>query len=218
LSVIEPYKGGRRLLSIQRVEVRTAGNNEPSDQAAAIRIQRQDGRIDYFVHSVDPLTEFRIGEQFSFQGTVGLYSEIDGKPVYAFVANGTRIGRTSQPVIDEAKSSFSGTVRDFTRELVDENWIRVHLDVDVHAADCAALVGKHIAVEGPGRNPVFRITDCALSGANEFILHIGHVTLIQDWADSSPTSTEADGPSSVYRYAIEEGDRFTISLTAEWVR
>jgi hypothetical protein len=211
VSVIEPYKGERLLHSITRVGVRSMTNPTMTDEAVSLRIELKDGRVDYYVHSLDPQAEIIVDERISFQGTVGLYSEYGGEPVYAFVAKGSRIGRLHNPVIDAAVPALTGTVREFSRELGDENWIRIHLAVD--NAEVADLTGTHIFVEGTGRNPVFQIHEWEACGSEELILNIGHVTLIQDWADKTSLSED---DSSQYRYAIAEGDRFTIPLSTEW--
>ncbi|WP_127580447.1 heparinase II/III domain-containing protein [Paenibacillus koleovorans] len=185
----------------------------------AIRVERLDGRVDYIVHAADPSQVYLIDERVEFQGHVGVISERAGEPVYAFVANGSRIAwvaaGAAQPLIDGAPASLGGEILDFSRELAEANWLRVRFTGPLPASAAGhELTGRYVHAAGAGRNPVFRICGWTPSDADpcEAQLDIGAVTLIEGLEPAGP----AAGGERPYRYAVAAGDTFTIPLSSEW--
>lgn len=248
VAVIEPYRHERAIRSIVPVAV-TTGGRRPSDadavacealSAVALRIEHTGGRVDYIVHSTDPLADCVVDGRIAFRGAVGVYAEQDGEPVFAFVAGGSRIGPAEKPAIDGALPSLAGTVTGFTTELALRNEIRVRFD-EASPDFLSRLAGLYVHVNGSGRNPVFRIESCEQRSGGEVALDIGSVSLIEDWADSpEPSAARPGGEAAAaaaaaeaadedeaaeaasgrqpYKYAIAVGDRFTIPLHASWRR
>ena len=72
------------------------------------------------VYATNNKVLYRVDDLFDFRGFVGVYSVLDGQPVYMYVNDGD--------VIDDNKGligACTGTVKDFTRELALENTITV---------------------------------------------------------------------------------------------
>jgi len=214
VAVIEPYRSERLIRSVSEVEVEGKG----SADAVVLKIERSDGRTDYYIHSTDAEARLRFvtgsGSRIVFQGMAGLYAESGGTSVYAFVAGGSCIGPEEAPCIHEAVGFLAGTVTGFTREPSVSNKIRIRMRPHPGAADL--LAGKHIHVGGSGRNPVYRIERCVSGGPDKYELDIGHTTLIEDMEEPVRTGSGTSGEAVSYRYAIAAGDPFTIPLYTEW--
>lgn len=213
VALLEPYKGERQLRGVTRVKAE-ARDGSRAGAVVALRIERKDGRVDYVIHANDPTVDYLIDGTIAFRGAVGLYAERDGEPVYAFLVNGSRIGPTSNPVIDGTCPSLTGTVIGFSQELSETNWMEVRFTPPLPAG--VDLTGKHIYVDGEGRNPVFRICnwEYGSTGDHSVRLDLGSVTLIEDWANVE----SADGNPPTYRYAVAGGDGISIPLSVEWKR
>jgi hypothetical protein len=206
-SIIEPYKGERRIESIQLASVQNGGVEVADESVRAVKVQLKNGRTDYIMYSLDPNTVYTIDGRIAFKGFFGVYSELDGEPVYAYVTDGTRIGKIGEELIDRQTGRLEGTVESFSREMSVENEIVVRMDVQGIAPE--QLAGKVVYVETDGvRNGAYRIESVEALGNDRYRLDIGNMTLIRAYADPNDFSAG-------YLYDIAAGAAFYIPLDAE---
>lgn len=202
-SVIEPYDGTPFIEKIEQVVVKAAGEIVEQD-VQAIRVQLTNGRVDYIINALDPNTEYVVDEKIVCKGFVGVYSEQNGQPLFAYVLDGTRLGPLASPVIDKKAGCLTGKVVDFTRELSSVNEIVVELE-DVTNLP-RNLDGLSIFVDTDGeRNGTYQIQQSSLEDRT-LTLNVGDITLIRGWQN-------ANDFSKGYLYDIEPGAQFRIPLS-----
>jgi hypothetical protein len=206
-SVIEPYRQERFIDSIELAVVKTGDAVVSDESVRAVKVKLKNGRTDYIVYSLDPDKPYMIDDRIPFRGFFGVYSELDGKPVYAYTNEGTLIGSADAPLIDESFGKLEGTVHDYTKELATRNEIIVRMDLRGLAPE--RLVGKMIDVRTDAiRNGVYPIQAVSPIGNQLYRLDIGDDTLIRSYADAGDFGKG-------YVYDIAAGAAFTIPLTSE---
>jgi hypothetical protein len=199
-TVFEPYKKTRYIdTGMTSVPVKVISGTPSADDAVkAVRIPLKNGRVDYVVYATNNKVLYRVDDLFDFRGFVGVYSVLDGQPVYMYVNDGD--------VIDDNKGligACTGTVKDFTRELALENTITVTPEQKI---DPAVLENRYIYVENDGvQNGAYRIERAEESPKGDIILHIGQVSPVRSYKD--PKDFDKG-----YIYNIETGQRFRIPL------
>jgi len=202
-TVIEPYNKERYIKNIESVPVTIESGAEGSyDEVKAVKVSLVDGRVDYVVYAQNNNVTYRIDDLFDFRGFVGVYTvNVDGENIYKYVNDGDVIGEeTGVP------NSYTGTIRDFTRELSFENSITVRLDSEV---DPSSLIGHMINVERDGTgNSAYVIKNVERRGSDEFVLGIGNVTLIDSFIDDF-------NMDKGYNYDIAAGQSFVIPMSYE---
>jgi hypothetical protein len=204
-SVIEPYRNARVLRSIEPAVVTENGTAADDFAVRALKIERIDGRTDYVISALDPQTLYRIDGRVPFKGTFGIYSEKNGKPVYAYLNDGTILGSDSQGIKMDA--NITGKVIDFTKELSRKNTITVQ--VDSTPLDTSRVIGRDIYVRNDGkRSAVYRIENVDSFGEGKYLLHLGEQTLIRSYASDKDLSKG-------FVYDIAAGQPFYIPLSQE---
>ncbi|MFC3771826.1 heparinase II/III family protein [Paenibacillus sp. GCM10012303] len=227
-SVLEPYQGERvvRAIRLATVERKNAGSEAAGigagaeagakgaaagDLAArAVRVELACGRTDYIVSSLDPAEELLLDGEIVFRGAFGLYSERAGSPEYAYVHDGTEIGRVdSAERLVLAAGRRTGKVTGFTKELRDRNTITVQLEGTAEAEELQTLAGRFVYVANDGvRNAVYRIRSAYAGPGGGTVLDIGDMTLIRSYADP-------EDYAKGFVYDIKEGAALYIPLSAE---
>ncbi|MFK7691581.1 heparinase II/III family protein [Paenibacillus sp. HJGM_3] len=213
----------------------------------ALRIEHRDGRVDYYVHAADPTVEYTIDDRLVFQGAVGLYAERDGEPVYAFVANGRRLGLA-------AAANGGAAAAGAAREMAAAADPAARTAAAAHAPAGPVLDGVRAALSGDildfGRELAeanglrVRFAEPVPAGLDLTGTHLhaagdgrNPVFRICGWtpSDADPRvgwldigrvtlidgwADRAADPSAppAYKYAVAAGDTFTIPLWAEWKR
>lgn len=216
-SVIEPYKGERFVRSIQlaKVERKHSGSSDNGGAAddlnvRAIRVELTCGRVDYIVSALDPDEELLLDGAIAFRGAFGLYSERAGIPEYAYVHDGTEIGRAGSGERLTLKTGrLTGKVSGFTKEQSERNAITVQFDRPAEAADLEALAGRFVYIANDGvRNAVYRIGRAYAGSGGGTVLDIGDMTLLRAYAD-------AEDYDKGFLYDIKENAELYIPLSAE---
>jgi hypothetical protein len=203
LSVMEPYVGNKKVLSIEKLKAVPMEGPGQEEDVAAIKVTLESGRTDYIINAIHSDTVYAIDDRFVFCGHFGLYQEQNGKPVYAFLCDGTKFNRTDCNMIDNVLSAITGTVADFTKEYTDKNQILIHTEEPVKGS----LKGRFAYVKtGEKDQTAFFVEDSRNIGSHEIVLDIGDVTLIEGWKNASDLSKG-------YRYAIEEKGFVRIPLS-----
>ena len=200
ISIIEPYKGESKVMSINPVEIKVDNIPFVSDDVKAIKIIMKNGRTDYVVYSLDSKKIFEIDGKFTFKGFFGVYSEIDGKPYYAYLNDGERIS----DLIPSTQKGISGKIISFTKDLNMSNEVVININEYVSDND---LVGRYIYVENDGvRNASYEIKAIKKRYGNIITLDIGDITLVRNY-------TNVNDFSKGYVYDISEGAAFYIPLS-----
>lgn len=213
----------------------------------ALRIEHRDGRVDYYVHAADPTVEYTIDDRLVFQGAVGLYAERDGEPVYAFVANGRRLGlaaaanggaaaagaaremaAAADPAARPAAAAHApaGPVLDGVRAALGGDI----LDFGRELAEANGLRVRFAEPVPAGLDLTGTHLHAAGDGRNPVFRVCGWTPSDADprvgWLDIGRVTLidgwadRAADPSAppAYKYAVAAGDTFTIPLWAEWKR
>ncbi|NSW89462.1 MAG: heparinase II/III family protein [Firmicutes bacterium] len=224
-ALIEPYKN-QSLIS----DICLAKTSEPG--CTAVKVSLANGRIDYIIN-VENLGDlgkmYTIDNRITMNGKAALLSFKNDQVVGAMLCDGTILAVYEKPVIEMPLPRITGEVVDFTRELSDENYIKVHLDC---ATEPSALVGKFIYIDNgsdnkacftfakefpfspdnhtyvTNRNAVYEIINAEQIGDNELVIYIGNTTLIRGYVDYFDEK-------SGYAYDIAPGMKFYIPLSAK---
>ncbi|MGS2619556.1 heparinase II/III domain-containing protein [Micromonospora sp. LZ34] len=210
VALIEPYSGTRPVRSVRAVPVRAADGTVAGYEAAAVRVELADGRVDYVVSCARPDALLRVDDGFLFRGSFGVYSLRDGEPVYACHHEGTLLGPL--PHLSAGHGAVTGRVADFTRELSTDNQLVLTLDRTPSAGEQPdRLVGGYVYVDNDGeRNAVYRIDGARLDGDSRLVLDIGDTTTVRRYR-APRDFTEG------FVYDVAVGARARIPLTREWV-
>ena len=194
-TVFEPYDGEEYIVSQERVPMDPIGGTPgPYDAARAVKVTLKNGRVDYIVYATNNKVAYQVDGLFDFRGFVGVYTLKDGEAVYSYLNDGDLLDG------QESLAAYTGTVRDFTQELVLDNSITVSMDQSVEPE---SLAGKHIYVNTGSflYNGVYPIENAARLGDGTIRLGIGKKTLVR--------AMEEDGS---YIHNIQKGQSFRIPL------
>ena len=201
-SVLEPYKEESYIKKVSpaSISVKT-GTENADDVAKAVKVELKNGRTDYVVYATNNAVTYTVTDgalNFDFNGFVGVYSvDADGNNVFSYVNDGTRIGDKT------SIGAYTGTVVDFTKELVMDDYIIIKTEQDI--ADLSALNGRYIYVDNCAKcNGSYRIESAERKG--EYIaLYLGNCSLIEGYVD-------AENLDAGFAYTIQEGQSFRIPV------
>jgi len=201
VTVLEPFEVKPRLTSVEAVPVEVvSGEGAPRPVTCALRIEHQNGRVDYVVYSSDPEVLLRVDGRFEFRGFVGVLTmDAEAEEWQGFLCGGDRLGERSF-----AAGTLTGEVVDFTRDMTLENQIVVRLETGEF--DVEQLAGRQIYIENDGvENAVYEIESVRTDEEGLVILDIGDQTLVRSYR--LPTTIEEG-----FLYNIAEGQSLRIPL------
>ena len=161
-AVHEPYKYNRYLESMELVDVEVIdGTFYADDRAAAVKVNRVDGKVEYIVYCTNYDAVLRIDNRFDFSGFVGVVTyesaEENAQICYRYGMEATIVAGQLQE-----NKVITGKVVDFNRDLSYENYIEVTVDQDV---DPETLVGRVIYVQNDGEeNGAYTIKGVSVDG------------------------------------------------------
>ena len=221
-SVLESYEGESSIKEIREVPVmaRSAANAPAAAPAApieakAVRVELNDGRVDYIVSAIDNQRMYEVDGKFAFQGSFGFVRYRNGRAAYTYMHDGAWIETDVQPA-ELKPPSLSGTVVDFTKELSDTNEMTVRMALPPEM-DAERLIGKFIHVETDGvRNGSYEIKSAVRIGSSAvssesgalYRIGVGDITFIRGMNDMNDRNLG-------FIYDIREGALFSIPLTWE---
>ncbi len=194
-TVFEPYNDESAIKSIENADIqRVDGKTIGESEVRSLKITLKNGRVDYVTMAKDSSIEYIVDDFLNVKGFVTVYSVKEGKNVYSYVNDGTKVGDLT------AQAAYNGSIVDFTKENAFENTITVTFDeAEVDTED---LIGRFMYVNhGGDGNATYEILDVTKDGDN-YILDIGDITLIDKLDD--------DGN---YVYKIAAGNTFRIPLS-----
>ncbi|MBR5272011.1 MAG: S-layer homology domain-containing protein, partial [Clostridia bacterium] len=194
-TVFEPYDTDSKIAKIETVPVtRADGQALAADEnVKAVKVTLTDGRVDYVAFTRKTSVEYNIGGVYNMKGFVSVYSMKDGKNIYSYVNDGSKVGDVT------GRASANGKVVDFTKGVQFKNTLTISLD---EAIDPEELIGKYAYVSKTGTgNATYEILGATKSG-NNYVLDIGDITLVDKLDD--------DGD---YVYMVEVGKDVRIPLS-----
>ena len=187
-SVVEPYDGERYIKNIEKVTVTRADEKEfLMDEAKAVKVTLENGRIDYIVYAKDTTVPYKVhyktsngsDASFDFCGFIGVVSMNDDKITYSYVNDGTTIANQTG-----LTPAYTGTITGFQTEFSTDNYIDVEFTSDV---DLKTLPNTYIYVDNTHveDNGSFRILSAEPSPDidGSVRLHLGNTSLISGFAD-----------------------------------
>ncbi|MBE6552222.1 MAG: alginate lyase family protein [Ruminococcaceae bacterium] len=177
VSVIEPYIGDSFILSTDTVPVTTDKGEVYDDSVKAVKVTFRNGRTDYIVYSEEPATVYTIDKKFYFKGFFAVVS----------IRDDDIVTYTNDAVVslEEKQTSYTGIVKDFTKELTTKNSITVKFDT---AVDEEKLIGNYIYIDNDGIiNASYKILGVERSGEN-YVLDIGDISPVRAYKVTSDLS------------------------------
>ncbi|MBQ9984866.1 MAG: Ig-like domain-containing protein, partial [Oscillospiraceae bacterium] len=212
-TVIEPYNKTRYIKNIGIVPVTVAETSaaQPgeTDVARAIRVELENGRVDYVVYAQNNDVTYNVGDKFEFRGFVGVWSENgDGANIYKYVNDGDMIGNDISK-LSELDAAIGGVIVDFQKELEFDNWIDVEFDREISEQEATELCGRMLVAERDGKgNASYIIRGVRLDGSKKARISLGNITAIDNYIDKTDISLG-------YEYDIAEGRVFEIPMSYE---
>lgn len=206
VSVVEPYAGQRFVRSIASVPV--VGPDVTAHEAAAVRVELVDGRVDYVISCLRPDVTLRVDGRVSFRGAFGMVSLRDGELEYAYAHDATLLAPA--PAGFRPPATVAGQLVDFTRELSAENHLVVRTRGPVPAPE--QLVGQYVYVTNDNeRNAAYRITGASRDASGQLFLDIGTASTVRRYVDDNDFGKG-------FQYDVAVGAHLRIPLSKEWSR
>ncbi len=211
-TVLEPYMIDSYIYSVESLNAVVKNGTEGADDISkVVKVTLNDGRTDYIIYATNRDVTYTVTDgnvSFDFAGFVGVYTvDYFGNYVYSYVNDGTIIGNQT------SVGAYTGTVADFTKDLVFENSITITPDQEIE--DLSVLTNQYIYVDNVGAecNGAYRILSAEKDGTN-VILHLGNSSLIEGYIDNYDLDagyeyTIADGQSFRIPVSVTEGGKFT---------
>ncbi|MBQ9967960.1 MAG: heparinase II/III family protein, partial [Oscillospiraceae bacterium] len=202
-AVYEPYRTTRYLDTMELVDVTVkSGTMASDDRAAAVKVTRTDGKVEYIVYCTNYDVVLCVDDRFAFSGFVGVVTyetDADPSPIYRYGMDATVVAGPLQE-----HGAVVGTVQDFTRTLSFENTLYVTAEQAVEAKD---LIGRVIYVENDGtENGAYTIMD-ATEENGVIALDLGDQSMVRALVDPADSS-------GGYIYNIAEGQSYRIPMSA----
>lgn len=208
VSVVEPYVGQRFVRSIASVPVDGLGAGLAAHEAAAVRVELVDGRVDYVISSLRPDVTLRVDGRISFRGGFGVVSLRSDEPEYAYVHDATLLAPA--PAGFRPPATVTGQLVDFTRELSAENRLVVRTRGPVPAPE--QLVDQYVYVANDNeRNASYRVTGASRDADGQLVLEIGTASPIRRYVDDNDFGKG-------FQYDVAVGAQLRIPLSREWSR
>ena len=204
-TVLEPYKEGRRYIrDMNACSVKvTKGTPATDDVAYAVKVEHENGRVDYIVYATNNTVTYRVDDTFDFKGFVGVYTVQNGVNTYRYVHDGSVIGTVGE---DIGSGSFVGEVTGYRNTISTENYIDVafgELNMTDEEAN-AAFANKYVFVDNDEvRNGTYKITSAKLLENGDIRLNTGLITQIRGHID-------IQNPDEGYVYNVRDGQTATV--------
>jgi len=204
-TLLEPFRGDDGYIA--RAENFTAtikeGTEGEDDVVKVVKVTLKNGRTDYVIYATNNNVTYTVTDGdvgFDFSGFIGVYSvDAHGENIYSYVNDGTIIGNHT------SVASYTGTVVDFTKDFVKDDYIIIKTDQTVD--DVSVLNNRYIYIDNAGAkcNGVYRILSAEKQGEN-IALYLGNCSLIEGYIDNYNLDAG-------YVYTIADGQSFEIPLS-----
>ncbi|MBR2180255.1 MAG: putative Ig domain-containing protein, partial [Oscillospiraceae bacterium] len=204
-TVLEPYKEGRRYIRDMNACTLEVIDGTPSadDAAYAIKVEHENGRIDYIVYATNNNVTYRVDDTFDFKGFVGVYTVQNGETTYRYVHDGSVIGESGENI---GSGSFTGEVTGMPTDITVENYIDVNFG-DLGMTDeevNAAFANKYVFVDNDEvRNGAYKVNSASLLKNGDIRLNTGLITQIRGHIDIY-------NPDGGYVYNVRSGQTATV--------
>ncbi len=203
-ALIDVYEGKSEIVQAESVSIIKKAGQDVNANARAVKVIDKNGRTDYIINSIDNNTYFVDGK-IEFKGFLAVISFKDDKVVYCY-GNDTDFCRFNGKNLISQNKAVTGCVKDFTKEMSEQNYITITLDREVCPK---TLDGKYIDIKTDGiRNGFYEIVSALKIKQNQYLINIGDVTLIRGFIDPEDFALG-------YKYNIEKGAEVRIALPEE---
>ncbi|MBQ6698341.1 MAG: S-layer homology domain-containing protein, partial [Oscillospiraceae bacterium] len=211
-TVLEPYEAGNKYIkSIEKLPMERQAGTKPGtgDSYGAVRVELENGRIDYIIYSTNSEIDYIVDGNINFRGFAGVISfdgEVSPDAVLYSYLNDGEVLKFADEEKEEALAAYTGTVKSYTDELKMENSI-VFTPTAGQTVDTDALSGKYVYIDNDGiDNSAYRIESAKYDG-DDVVLNIGTVSVIRSYVDANDIDRG-------YVYNIEKGQSLRIPLSA----
>ncbi|WP_442604293.1 heparinase II/III domain-containing protein [Paenibacillus sp. KN14-4R] len=213
-SILEPYTQNPAIQSIEEAAVTREGKKVSEFEARAIKVTKQNGKIDYIVSAIREDQSYEIDQLLLFKGSFGVVTLDHDAISYSYVHDGSYFGSIKGAAnFLKRPAAYEGTVVSFSQELTDQN--EVTLQLSNMPANLTDLIGTTLVIDNDyskqteyshARNAVYMIQGIKRVKGHEITMDLGDVTLIRGLTDRSKLN-------SSYEYNIQAHDPFRIPIT-----
>ncbi|MBQ2743811.1 MAG: S-layer homology domain-containing protein [Oscillospiraceae bacterium] len=212
-TVFEPYIAGEKYIkNVQKLSMERDSSSRPGlyDSYSAVKVEHENGRVDYVIYSTNTEVLYTVVDgdtEISFRGFAGVMTVENGNVVYRYLNDGDVLEFSGSPFENTAPKAYTGTVADFTTDLVFDNFI-TYTPTSGEIVDTELIKGRYVYIENDGmENAVYEILDAEAVGAN-IKLTLGNTTLIRSYIDLYDMDAG-------YVYNISKGQSLRIPLSEE---
>lgn len=206
VSVIEPYRGKPGIRSVQRMD-------DGQGNHVALRIEREDGGIDYLFHKGDTRPGISPMKGVSMDGDAAWIRERMGSLDRAVLVGGQELRFRKLRLTHTGV--FEGKVIAMNRELQGGGW----LIVDQKLPADGSLIGQHIIIDPSGdRDASYAISGVEPQG-NHTRVYCGPISFVRGYKGEEMVVRRASVPKDYtlgFLYDFEEGASFRITNHTEW--
>ena len=211
-TLLEPFKIKDYIQKAEPVGATVVSGTETADDMVkAVKVTFKNGRTDYVIYATNKDVRYNVTDgnvSFDFAGFVGVYTvDFFGNYVSSYVNDGSIIGDKTYV------GTYTGTVVDFTKEYVMDDYIIIKTDQEVE--DASIFNDKYIYVDNDGAkcNGAYRILSAEKQGEN-IALYLGNCSLIERYADDYDLEagfiyTIADGQDFYIPVSMTDGQTFS---------
>ena len=202
-TLLEPFKVDDYIQKAEPIAaVIKSGEEGKHDTVKAVKVLFKNGRTDYVIYATNKDVTYTVTDgnvSFDFAGFVGVYSvDFFGNNTFSYVNDGTLIGNVS------TLDAYTGTVVDFTKEYVLDDYIIIKTDQEVE--DASIFNNQYIYINNSAKcNGVYRILSAEKQGEN-ISLYLGNCSLVDGYKDTY-------NPEAGYIYTIADGQTFSIPVS-----
>ena len=207
VNVIEPYRKNPFIRSVKRLD-------DASGTEVAIRIELEDGSIEYVLYNSAPQNVMHLANGISLNGTAGYIKEKEGKVIKAILVNGSALKYRKMNL--KSAGIITGKVLNMNRELAGGGW----LVTDTKLPADGSLNGEQIIVAtNTDRDASYTIRNVVQENGLTKI-YCGPISFIRDYKGGTMDVRTFTVPKTYdqgYLYDFEEGAQFRITSHKVWI-
>ena len=210
-TVLEPYRTARYLKDSSELSMSVySGEEAEGDAARALRIEHENGRIDYVFYATNNKVTYEVADgdkKLYFRGFAGVYTlNKAGENIYTYVNDGDVIG-SSPEKLEGVTGRINAVVQSFTDVPAEKNEIVIAPASPLSDEEIKNLAGKNIHVDNGAlvRSGTFKIENAYPEGEN-IVLDVGRISPVRKYKD-------AYAPESGYECMIKAGQNAYIPLS-----
>ncbi|MGV3502856.1 MAG: heparinase II/III domain-containing protein [Adhaeribacter sp.] len=206
VSVIEPYRHQPFIRSVERVD-------DGKGEGVALRIERQDGRVDHVVYHPSGQQAVRLPQGGEMSGKVAFLQETGGQVSKALLIDGRDLRHGKLKL--KGPGAITGKVVKMNKEVAGGGWILVDTPLPLDGS----LTGEQILISPGGeRDATYTIRSVERQGELTKV-YCGPISFVRGYKGGEIMVRGAKVPKDYtggYLYDFEEGAAFRISTHSAW--